>query len=173
MLMVMATTRKGRKRKSGRRSPCGDLIKEKRPDDRLLASLQPHRRDLPEKHRLSEKATTVLGKLNLFGWITDEQWQAGNIYKRGVNAYRAVIGSIDPLNSPAPGFSGEITPEEARHRKEVYDLAFEALDAVGNVILRTVNRAAIYDSPDYGSLELLKRGLTTLERHYGLTAGRK
>lgn len=171
-LALATITRKGRKRKSGRRTPCGDLAR-KSPDDRLLAALQPHRRVLPEKHRMSEKATTVLGRLNLFGRITDEQLEAGRKYAAGVNAYRAVIGAIDPLMAPAPGYGGDISKEEAKRRKDVYDAAFECLQDKGNKPIRAVNRAAVYDEPAFGILEDLQLGLATLVSHYGLLTSRR
>lgn len=171
-LDLVTISRKGRKRKSGRRTPCGDLARERRPDDRLLAALQPHRRALPEKHRLSEKAVTVLGRLNLFGRITDEQLEAGRKYAAGVNAYRAVIGAIDPLMAAAPGFGKGIPDDEAKRRKEVYDAAFEILQDLGNKPIRAVNRAAVYEDACYGTLDDLLLGLSTLVRFYGLTAGR-
>jgi hypothetical protein len=167
-------TRKGRKRRSGYRTPSGDLARQKRPDDRLLAAMQPHRRQLPEKDRLSEKAVTVLGRLNLFGRITDEQAEAGRKYAAGVNAYRAVIGSMDPLMSPAPGFGKGMSDEEAIRRKEAYDAAFELLSQLGNRPIRAVNKAAVYENTAYGAIDDLRLGLNALVRHYGLlTASRK
>lgn len=161
-------TRKGRKRKAGQRDNHGDL-RTKRPDDKILASLQPHRRNLPENLRLSEKATTVLGKLSLFSRITDEHYQAGLLYQRVVNAYRAVIGSIDPLLAPVPGFNRTIGDEEARRRKAAYASAFEFLMEAGQRSAVAVARAAVYDNPDYGTLDDLKRGLGKLVQHFGLT----
>lgn len=96
--------RAGRKRKSGRRHPSGELVRDKRPDDRVRASRQPHRRALKEGDRLSEKAESMLGRLSLQidpasdkkrpkSLISAEQFEAGELYARVVGKYRSTIES--------------------------------------------------------------------------------
>jgi hypothetical protein len=101
--IAMSLNRKGRKRKSGRRTPSG-AIARKPVDYRSMAALQPHRIRLPEALRSDEKAESVLGCLNLIyriskrtaanrPGITDEQYEAGRRYRRLVGAYLAHVGA--------------------------------------------------------------------------------
>jgi hypothetical protein len=99
-----AVSRSGRKRKAGKRHPGGELVRDKRPDDRVRASRQPHRRMLKEGDRLSEKAESLLGRLSLqidpesdkkkpTSLISAEQFEAGELYARTVGKYRSTIES--------------------------------------------------------------------------------
>ena len=69
--------RRGRKRKwRGQKQAGSEVVEvERAPDDRMRASLQPHRRILPEADRMSEKAESPLGRLNLRAVITGEQYE--------------------------------------------------------------------------------------------------
>jgi hypothetical protein len=89
-----------RKRKSGAREPNGRLAREKRPDDRLRVSRQPHRRGVRADDRLSEKAESVLGRMCLAGILTDAQYEALTMFSALVSAYRAVIEG--PRAAPSP-----------------------------------------------------------------------
>lgn len=137
-----------------------------------MAAMQPHRRGLPEKDRLSEKAISVLGRLNLFGRISDEMLEAGRKYAATVNAYRAVIGAVDPLMQPIPGFGRVISDEEAKRRTVAYN---DSIEAIGYMVFgslkpaKAVSKAAVYDDPAYGSFQDLHLGLSTLAKFYGLT----
>lgn len=97
--------RSGRKRKAGKRHPGGELVRtDKRPDDRVRASRQPHRRQLKDADRLSERAESLLGRLSLQNdpasdrkkpkpLISAEQFEAGELYGRVVGKYRSTIES--------------------------------------------------------------------------------
>lgn len=163
----------GRKRKSGRRNRSGDLVREK-VDYRLLAALQPHRRDLPETARLSEKAGTVLGNLNLTGCISDQQHEAGRLYAADCGAYFATIGVPTGIAGGGRGYDcrGERVCDdcECLRRKARYNAAFEAVMAAGQRAAKSVAHVAVHGKPVLGELIYLSRGLSALVRHYGLTS---
>ena len=161
-------SRRGRPRKSGPRYKSGRLNVRRLSDDKL-AALQPHRRDLPESERLSPKAITTLGQLNLQRRITDEQYEAGERYRAVVNAYRAVICAVDPLMAPAPGWGRDLSDDEARRRTEAYNSAYIALWRAGQGPAKWVSRVAIYDETcPISAFPDLVRGLQALAIHYGL-----
>jgi len=99
--------RSGRKRKAGRRHPSGQLVRDKRPDDKVRAGRQPHRRMLDENDRTDERAESPLGQLLLRGLLNRasegggrkpsteaaDRYEAGMMYLQIVGAYRAVIGT--------------------------------------------------------------------------------
>lgn len=133
---------------------------------------QPHRAWLPLDMRLSEKAATPLGGLNLIGVITDEQYEAGCRYADVVGKYRGSIETPREGHSAGKGYRclGELNCEdcECRRRKNAYDAAFEALADAGQKAARVVSRVAIYEET-CRDIESLRRGLSALERHFGLT----
>jgi hypothetical protein len=60
--------------KAGRRHPSGQLVRaDRKPDDRIRTSRQPHRRDLKDEDRLSERAESALGRLALRGVIDEHE----------------------------------------------------------------------------------------------------
>lgn len=145
----------------------------RRLDDDELAARQPHRVWLPDKYRLSEKAATPLGGLNLVGAITDSQYDAGSNYVVVVARYRATIGM------PLAGFTGSARsiackghkgcdPCECRRRKERYDDAFAAVSEAGNRAARAVARVAVHGQAcEAGEMDNLRRGLDALAKHFG------
>lgn len=163
--------RAGAKRKWRGTSP-GRLNVRRLADDELAAQ-QPHRVWLPDRDRLSEKAVTPLGGLNLVGAITDRQYDAGNNYVGVVARYRATIGM------PIAGYTGSsrsltcagqrgCDPCECRRRKERYDNAFEAVSRAGNRAARAVARVAVHGQAcERGELDNLRRGLDELVKHFG------
>jgi hypothetical protein len=176
--MVMVV-RRGRKRKIGQRHPNGELVAERR-DDRALAALQPHRRWLPPDQRLSEKAGTPLGGLNLIGILSDAQFEAGLRYAVVVGEYRAVIEPPRGLSGGGKGFAcagdcvrrrraGDSVDCACEKRKQRYDAAFAAVITAGQRAARAVARVAIHaEACPTGALADLKRGLDALCRHFGL-----
>jgi hypothetical protein len=171
----------GRKRKSGRRKPCGRLAQTGE-NVLLIAQLHPERQGLPESMRSHQNAGTPLGRLNLKGHITDEELEAGRKYARDVRLFMGVYAGPNPFASGIdPGAAGgQVIPiplqvEEIKRRIDAYDAAFAALFAVGQKAARTVARLAIYEEwlPMDGTLEHLQRGLHALVNHYGLTATAK
>lgn len=175
-----SVVRRGRKRKPGPRHPCGDLIEEKT-DPKVVAFPMPHRQGAPEHLRHDPKAATEFGVLSLTGLISDDQYDAGERYGKDVARYRSIVisapkenpGSIAGFSEPRAG-SGEITEETAIRIRETFDGAFEALNAKGNRVLRTVNHAVIHNKrvePEY--IPTLRLGLDALHEHYVLTNQRK
>ena len=102
--MPRIDSRRGRKRKwrGQKLSGAQSDSTERAPDDRLRASLQPHRRHLPPHLRLDERAGTPLGQLLLTGFLNDGaareieagaaiRYQAGMLFAQIAGEYRSVI----------------------------------------------------------------------------------
>jgi hypothetical protein len=171
-----ALNRKGRKRKSGKRTPSGALVRV-HVDYQTLAANQPHRHWLPEAHRLSEKAGTVLGSLNITKRISDLEYEAGRRYGIVVGKYRSVSGGPHGLNGSGrgydcPGLACLVSERfcECSDRKTRY---FRALGCIaGNYRVEAiVSRVAVYDEQvTENQLEHLRLGLSSLAVHFGLTS---
>jgi hypothetical protein len=172
---------RGRKRRHGLRHPNGELVAmARRKKDRALAALQPHRRWLPPDLRLSEKAETPLGALNLLGVLSDAQHEAGLRYAAIVGQYRAVIRPPRALTAGGKGFDclgdcrlrrqcGERVECACEIRKARYDAAFAAVFEAGQRAARAVARVAVHNEGcPTGCLGDLRRGLEALARHFGL-----
>lgn len=157
----------GRKRKLGTRTKSGRLNVRRQSDDHLMA-MQPHRRDLPAADRMSPKAITTLGQLNLTRRISDAQYEAGERYREVVNRYRAVIGSIDPLMAPQWG-SWPLSDDEAKNRTEAYNDAYMVVWRSGQAAAKWVSRVAVYDETcPISAFPELVCGLQALAVHFGL-----
>lgn len=160
--------RAGRKRKQR-----GHLMDRQLPDpDRHRAALQPHRAWLPPDKRLSEKAATPLGGLNLMGFITDLQYEAGCRYRVIVGEYRSAIGVPDASRT-GRGYlcRGEknCDPCQCLERKLRYDAAFESVMQAGQRAARCVAHVAVHDQAcPTGQIADLRRGLDALVKHFGL-----
>lgn len=174
---ALIVVRKGRKRKSGPRHPCGQLVDGTKIDTKVIAFLQPHRRDVAPELRHDALAGTMLGRLQLGGKITKEQHDAGDWYAGVVRRYRQVIMAPNPspgsiagvqiVGSSGPMF---IEDDEAKRRKSTYDSAFEVLDAKGQRVAKAVAHTAVNDrAADGDALKLLVIGLEALAIHRGLT----
>jgi hypothetical protein len=182
MHMPVQIVRVGRKRKSGKRHPAGRLVQPKDLDVAAIAAAHPDRQGLPESKRAFPVAGTPVGRLFLSGQISAQQLEASRRYARDARGYQQIIGSPKP-NAPslnpmtAGGMSAPVAFSEAeiRRRLDGYNAAFEAVYDAGHRAARAVARVAVYEEwlPDGSSLEDLKRGLSALARHYGLTDHRK
>lgn len=166
-------SRTGRKRKSGRRYPNGELNMGPHVDIRQFVANQPHRRMLLPADRTEPIAFSFLGRLLLGGKITKEQHLAGDRYAAIVNRYRAVIGAPSPEGARLLEVGGIlfISDEEARRRKSAYDDAFEALCEAGQKAARAVAHVAVYGK-HCDELDRLVAGLERLVRHFGLVVRR-
>lgn len=177
--------RKGRERKPGHRHPCGQLIdpskaevtEKEREKAKVTAMTHPDRQCLPEKLRHDAKAENVLGRLDLTGKITREQYLAGKWYASVVRRYRQVImapnanpRSIAGVTIVGSGGPVHIDDDEAARRKSVYDTAFRLLDEKGQRVAKAVAHVAVHDRPiDREGIKLLVIGLEVLAIHRGLT----
>lgn len=169
--------RKGRKRKSGKRTASGALVRV-HIDYQTMAAGNPDRRWLPVALRLSEKAGTVLGGLNLIGRITDHQYEAGRRYGIVVGAYRSVIGTPSGIQGGSRGYDCAglacLVDDrlcECASRKARYMRAFEAIK--GQRVHLAVNRVAVHDEQIAEfQMDYLRLGLTALAVHFGLTQQR-
>lgn len=192
--------RQGRSRKAGRRHPSGQLVREKKPDDRVRTSRQPHRRGLPAEERLSEKAESPIGRMLLRGQLqrsTDPlhqasekaelRYEASLRYAVIVGHYRATIEAPRVDAGGGRGFicgavEGEFCDPEiciCLRRKQRYDDAFAALSYTGGNAFtghraaRAVARVAVQrEEPQPQDIVHLLDGLDELVRHFGLTAAR-
>lgn len=167
--------RKGRKRKSGYRTPSGQLVRQY-VDYRKMAAEQPHRRDLPGRARLSQEATTSLGRLHLFGKIPEAWVLAGYEYARRIGAYRATTSG--PRATAGNGHWGGCNPDlcradmaecECDRRTKAYQELFEVVNKCGRRVERVVNKIVAHDEELGGfELNLLSIGLEALARHLRL-----
>lgn len=185
--------RKGRKRKSGRRTNSGALAR-KPIDYRAAVARQPHRIRLPEALRCDEKAESVLGCLNLIyriskrtegnrPGITDEQYEAGRRYAVLVGNYLAMVGA--PRSTAGSGRGGhECMTGACSECQAATDRYMRAHEAIGRACMgipriyrqthAAVNWVVIDDNLcNAEQLEWLKRGLSALADHFGLTNHRK
>src|ERR1044071_5618074 len=172
--VMVQVIRFGRKRKSGRRKPSGDIVTD-RTDHRLLAMNQPHRKTLENK--LDQRAENPLGNLNICGAISDEQYEAGRLYAGIVGRYRAVIEApkasasscgVMVANGADRPVGQFISEDECLRRKERYDAAYEALSRSGMCCARAVARVAVYGEASQASgMDYLRIGLAALAHHFG------
>lgn len=177
--MTMLAIR-GRKRKSGRRHPNGDLA-ERRPNDRLLVALQPHRVWLPKDHRLSDLAENPLGCYQLTKVIDPEQAEAGRLYAVAVGRLRASIETPRGMTGSGRGYdcNADLCADpswscECRARMKRYNELYEALAGAGRKAMMVVNRVAVRQQHCMiGEREALRAGLDALVHKLGLTGQRK
>ena len=168
----------GRKRKSGPREPNGRLERERAIDPKAIAQLMPHRRLVPADAAHDPKAESLLGRLQLNGWLSVAQWQAGESYWEIVNRYRAVIdaprGEVS-MNGVIVGPWGggmTITDDEAKRRKDNFNAAFEAMHSAAGHRGAVAVSHCLHGKNDF-ALRYLKCGLDALAEHLGLTNRRK
>ncbi len=164
--------RTGRKRKAGMRKRNGRLVVVDRLSPRAIAAAMPHRRNLCEDVQLNQRAESVLGRMNLRGTITENQYLAGEAWAHTVGAY---LATIDPPRALAgAGWKPDVSEQECLERRNRYNAAYEAMWPAGHTAIKAVNRVAINDEacPAW-MLSPLRWGLTALVGHYGLTKQRK
>jgi hypothetical protein len=181
MHMPVQIIRTGRKSKSGRRHPNGDLVQARGENVGLIAIRHPDRQGLPEALRVHEAAGTPLGRLRLLGFISAEMLEASKRYGGDVRRYLAIFGAPSPnvpaLNMTAGDreYQAPLKEEEIAARMDAYNEAFAAVYDAGHKAARAVARTAVYDErlPEGTTMDDLKRGLYALANHYGLTGNRK
>lgn len=189
--MSKIDSRRGRKRKwRGQKLPGSQPdITERAPDDRLRASLQPHRRNLPPSLRLDERAGTPLGQLLLIGALNDGatseiedaaafRYQAGMLFAQIAVEYRGVIEAPSSVSG-----SGRVLLCEVNYcrdnadmctcyrRKIRYQQAYFALARAGKEAAHAVQQVAVFGEPiGIAGIIYLKEGLDRLAEHFCLTA---
>ncbi len=180
MHMPIQVIRAGRKRKSGRRHPSGELARDRGLDVLAIAQAHPDRQGLAKEDRLDQRAGTPMGRLALRRLITPEQLEASRKYAWDARKFQQVYRAPSP-NCPSlniMGGNGEGAPlklDEIQFRLSAYNAAFEAVSEAGHKAARAVARVAVYDEwlPAGTTLGDLKRGLSALVDYYGLTVRRK
>jgi hypothetical protein len=170
----------GRKRKLVRREKNGRAVRTPLPDPRGHVIAWPCRQHLDAKHRLSEKAASPLGGLNLLEIITDDEYQAGVRFAKIVHKYRATIDGPNPAAGGVDRVGGQnyIKQEECERRRVAYDAAHLALQGsdpiTGQRRSKAVRMVAVYgESCPAELMECLCLGLSALAAHFGLTSSRK
>lgn len=144
-------------------------------DVKAIAQTMPHRQEVQPEIRHDPLAETKLGRLRLGGWITQPQYEAGDKYREIVRRYRTVIDaprgevSMSGVIVGPWGGSSDLDDDEAQRRKDQYNSAFEALECgAGNRAARAVAHVAVYNRVEF-VMDDLRRGLTVLAEHFGLT----
>jgi hypothetical protein len=168
----------GRKRKYRRRYPSGQPVYQKPVDAREIVLNQPHRRVFPDKIRSDQRCVDVLGRLNLYKLISDEELEAARLYARIVLRMAQVLDSPSPNPRSLelgviPGRTlREMDDDEIQRIRSAYDSAFCALRLCGRLGLRVVNRVVCFGEqmPSGATLNDLHVGLQGLVRHFGLTS---
>ena len=92
---------RGRKRKPGKRYPCGKRMREETERDAMSTALEARRRHfgVTAKQAKDERLGTVLGRLAFRELISDLQYQAGVIFADLYQKHHVVIGL--PMPSPS------------------------------------------------------------------------
>jgi hypothetical protein len=144
---------------------------------RQASLCQPHRAGLPDALRGSEKAGTVLGRLNLLGKLTDHQHEAGQRFAVIVGRYRSSIGAPTGTHSGGKGMGcnpEQCDPEDCAclSAKQAFAQASRALLDAGHRAQVAVWLVTVHDQRYSGYLPLLIRGLNALVRHFGLDTRR-
>jgi hypothetical protein len=172
--------RAGRKRKSGRRTASGPLARE-HVNYAAMAALQPHRRRLPVEARLSQDATTALGRLFLCGKIWEPQKLAGEEYTRRVGSARATMagpGRMGPhgrwSGCNPDGCRADLDGCECYRRIAAYQELFQVVNRCGHrveiMVKRVISDADLDETTLSGDeLDMVRIGLSALAAHLRLT----
>lgn len=177
---MIGKNRRGRKRKSGRREPSGRPARVE-VNYRELAALQPHRRDLPEAHRLSEKAASAIGRLSLGGILDEQQYEAGRRFCVITGHFKSVIGSprstagsgrgypCEPVGCMAEAQANPASECECLRRTRKFNDCVSVLMAVSQRAYNQTYRTAVSDEVcDLDNMPHLIWGLNALVRYFGL-----
>jgi len=94
---------KGRKRKSGKRHPCGKLVQPSAGETQreVMATVVEARRrqyGVTARQARDERLGSALGRLSFRGIITPDQYSAGQVYAAIMGRYRAIMGL--PMDQP-------------------------------------------------------------------------
>jgi len=173
--------RSGRKRKMTRRTSSGAVVRAKPVDWGAIAAENPDRRELPAALRLSEKAGTALGRLNLTGQITNNQHEAARRYAVIVGAFLSMSGAPTAMSGNGRGYDciGAYPCQEkhciCQERESAYRSAnFALLSRAGYRGYVAVYGTAINDRPcPDDQRPVLACGLDALAEHFGLTNDQK
>ncbi len=177
--MEIVVIRKGRKRRIGAREKNGRVQRERGIDPKTIAADMPHRSEVPEAVRHDPKAESVMGRMCLNGWITEDQYNAGKRFRDIVMRYRATIGCPSDMASMAgvivgPWGGGALhSREELEYRKDIYMAMYEHLENIaGHHGARAVTDCAVHERSGFTPANV-KRGLDALISFFALTDWRK
>ena len=166
-------TRRGRKRKLGRRKPCGRLVPEVRASPKEIARTMPHRRGL--KDAANPLAESELGRMVLRGELEPLLATAGEMYRR---EWKGWIASLCAPNSLAVTSGAKPRCDGCQwtkandfclcaHRKRIWNETRTVLADTG--CTAAVDFVCLHDKPVFADRWMLRLGLEVLARHYGLT----
>jgi len=169
--MQVLSVRAGRKRRSGRRKPSGDLVVVKLSRAAVAAGM-PHRRGLPEAVRADERAESAFGRMRLRGHITELQFTAGNKWRKVVGAYLATIGP--PHGLAGSGSARDLSEDECERRKRECFEGVSAISRAGPLAVRAINRVVLEDCEcPWKWRSPLVWGLVELVSYFGLTGNNR
>ena len=177
--LEIVVTRKGRKRRIGSREKNGRTQRERGIDPQTVAAGHPHRKSVAEAVRHDPRAESVMGRMCLNGWISDEQYNAGKRYRDIVMRYRAIIDAPREAVSMSGVIVGPwgggylLDQEEITRRKDIYRAMYEWLeDKAGHHAAKAVTSCAVHERPGFTPANV-KRGLDALISFFNLTDWRK
>jgi len=180
---MIGKNRKGRKRKSGRRTASGALARSP-VDYRAMAADWPHRRSIAGGLGATERGESYLGRLNLANRISDDLYESGLRYSRIVGSYLAMAAAPKGTSGSGRGFyeclgdkNCPVEPMKVCICKLRTDAYMDAHDAISQctgkqarVTHMIINRVVIQDQPcSDEELTHLWNGLNALAVHFGLT----
>ena len=159
---------KGRKRKSGKRHPCGKLVRPSAGETQreIMATVVEARRrqyGVTARQARDERLGSALGRLSFRGIINADQYSAGQLYSAIIGRYRAIMGM--PMDQPRSvtallanegifgGVAGDHDPElveKVRRQAASLQLMLRACDRepvshVGRMPSALVHRVVIGD----------------------------
>ena len=169
--------RRGRKRKSGRRKPSGDLVGARGPSVAQVAAAMPHRRALGARAS-DPHAENELGRMLIRGEISVEQHAAGELYRKQWRGYLASLEAPalarmkldDPTFAPQCALRCTDSVNEfclCRERRRKWEETIDMLASSPST--GVIDRVVLLDKSARGEeLWLLRLGLNLLAAHYGL-----
>lgn len=168
--------RAGRKRKAGQRQPNGQLKRDYNAD-KLRAAVVDQRMKhfrLTKEQALSDKAVSAIGRAQLYGQITEAQYQAGEEYLRRWVKHALVMGipmpsarAIDYAQEVRGGERGDFSAYFAEKAKR----QFHDMEPIGNAGHRLVKGVMLDEYPTGAwpcdQVDALKMALSQLVEIFG------
>lgn len=183
---LMLTNRRGRKRKFRGSKPGAREVVVVELNPRTIAASMPHRRELPEAVRHDQRAISEVGRMCLFGRVSDHMERAAGMFVGSYGAYMATAGGPRSGAGNGRGYDCRGDPDEfdeagrlvtvgcpdceCARRQRAYLSALGALKKAGAIAVKAVFLVAVHDRicPQKW-LRPLDWGLAALVQHYGLT----
>lgn len=132
------------------------------------------RRQIPADKVHDERASSPLGRFNLVGAISDDQYNAGMHYRRDVLQYRRILDirpynqSIAGFGQPCPPMPADLDDDRIGEIRDRYARAFEAVGGDATpAIHRALKHVIIFEEElEPSAFKFLDAGLNKLILHY-------